>query len=91
VRTGSSSRRAIAQDGRVRTEKDTKTHQQRRVSLDPETVAVLTEHWARSVKRARTLGIAPRRDAFVFSLVPDGSAHLVPFRLHSGTAGTAGS
>ena len=71
-------RRAIAQDGRRRTEKDTKTHQQRRVSLDPATVGVLTEHWERSVERARTLGIVPRRDAFVFSLVPDGSKHLVP-------------
>jgi hypothetical protein len=71
-------RRAIAQDGRRRTEKDTKTHQQRRVSLDPATVGVLTEHWERSVERARTLGTVPRRDAFVFSLVPDGSKHLVP-------------
>ena len=71
-------RRAIAQDGRLRMEKDTKTHQQRRVSLDPETVRVLTQHWERSLEHARRLGIAPGRDAFVFSLVPDGSQHLVP-------------
>jgi integrase-like protein len=38
-------RRAISQFGRERSEKDTKTHQRRRLTLDPETVTVLAEHW----------------------------------------------
>ncbi|MBN9099343.1 MAG: site-specific integrase [Pseudonocardia sp.] len=71
-------RRAIAQDGRHREEKDTKTHQQRRVTLDPETVAVLTEHWARCQERAASAGMTLTRDAFVFSRLPGGRTHLVP-------------
>ena len=45
------------------TEKDTKTHQQRRLTLDPETVAVLTEHWERCQERAAAVGeeLAARR------------------------------
>jgi integrase len=71
-------RRAIAQDGRHREEKDTKTHQQRRVTLDPETVAVLTEHRARCQERAASAGMTLTREAFVFSRLPGGRAHLVP-------------
>ena len=36
-------------------EKDTKTHQQRRVVLDPETAAILAEHHARVSERAAAL------------------------------------
>lgn len=71
-------RRAIAQDGRHREEKDTKTHQQRRVALDPETVAVLTEHWERCRDRAAAAGVGLARDGFVFSRAPGGRTHLVP-------------
>jgi hypothetical protein len=71
-------RRGIAQDGTVLWEKDTKTHQQRRVTIDPETVAVLTEHWDRSRSRAAALGLTLGRGAFVFSNAPDASTHLVP-------------
>jgi integrase len=71
-------RRAIAQHGTDRHEKDTKTHQQRRVSLDPETVKALTEHWERCSARCEALGFPLARDAFVFSLSPDGREHLVP-------------
>jgi integrase len=71
-------RRAISQDGTVSEEKDTKTHQQRRVTLDPETVAVLTEHWDRCRGRAAALGLELSREAFVFSAAVDGSEHLVP-------------
>jgi integrase len=70
--------RAIAQDGVHREEKDTKTHQQRRVVLDPETVVALTEHWNRCCGRAAVGGVALDRKAYVFSLVPDASVHLVP-------------
>ena len=70
--------RAISQDGGHREEKDTKTHQHRRLTLDPETVVALTEHWERSSARAAAGGVVLGGDAFVFSLVPDGSEHLVP-------------
>ena len=71
-------RRGIGQDGTELWEKDTKTHQQRRVTIDPETVAVLTEHWDRSRSRAAALDIPLDRTAFVFSSSPDGSTPLVP-------------
>jgi hypothetical protein len=70
--------RAIAQDGVHREEKDTKTHQHRRVVLDPETVVALTEHWNRCCERAAVGGVTLERNAYVFSLVPDASMHLVP-------------
>lgn len=59
-------------------EKDTKTHQQRRVVIDEETVHVLRAHRARFEARAAALGFALRDDAYVFSTVPDGSTFLVP-------------
>jgi integrase len=71
-------RRAIAQHGTDRFEKDTKTHQQRRVALDPETVKALTEHFERAAARCEALGVPLVRDAFVFSLAPDSSRPLVP-------------
>jgi integrase len=71
-------RRSISQDGGHREEKDTKTHQQRRLALDPETVGVLTEHWDRCRSRAAELGATLGRDAFVFSLDPEGQTPLVP-------------
>lgn len=71
-------RRAITQFEGVLTEKDTKTHQQRRLALDEESVAVLTEHWERCRDRAAAVGEPLPRSAFVFSLAPDGSTPLVP-------------
>jgi integrase len=59
-------------------EKDTKTHQQRRLALDAETVAVLEEHLARCRAHAESIGVALEPDAFVFSLAPDGSTHIAP-------------
>jgi len=46
--------------------------------LDPETLAVLAEHRRRWEQRVAALGVELRDDAFVFSLAPDGSAHLQP-------------
>ena len=40
----------------VGVEKDTKTHQMRRIALDTETVALLTEHKRRCAERMRALG-----------------------------------
>jgi len=71
-------RRGIAQDGADTWEKDTKTHQQRRLAIDPETVAILTEHWDRCRSRAVLLGLTLDRSAFVFSPDPDGQRHLKP-------------
>lgn len=71
-------RSAVAQYGRRRELKDTKTHQQRRVTLDPETVLVMTEHWGRCQDRAAAAGVPLAQDAFVFSRLPGGRAHLVP-------------
>ncbi len=48
-------------------EKDTKTHQMRRISLDPATVEVLTEHRERYEQLTRKLGLEPTAQAFLFS------------------------
>ena len=52
-------------------EKDTKTHQKRRVALDESTVAVLQEHLSRQDRDAAELGFALDGRAFLFSLDPD--------------------
>jgi site-specific recombinase XerD/DNA-binding transcriptional regulator YhcF (GntR family) len=59
-------------------EKDTKTHQHRRIALDPETLSLLGEHRHRCEARAAALEVALTDDAFVFSLAVDGSEHLKP-------------
>jgi integrase len=51
--------------------KDTKTRQQRRVVLDPETAAVLRDHHVRAHARTAALGEPLNPDAFVFSAEPD--------------------
>jgi lysozyme family protein len=71
-------KRAMSEADGVLEEKDTKTHQKRRVTIDPETIAILTEHWDRCVARAAALGLTLSRDAFVFSGQPDGSEPLKP-------------
>lgn len=71
-------RTSIAQQGSETWEKDTKTHQQRRVALDPETVAVLTEHRDRCETRSAQLEMQLDRDGFVFSLDPDCSTYIKP-------------
>ncbi len=71
-------RRALGEaDGELE-EKDTKTHQRRHVTIDPQTVVILTEHWDRWVARAAALGLTLGRDAFVFSIAPDASQPLKP-------------
>jgi integrase len=72
-------RRTIYVDESGKThEKDTKTHQQRRVVLDPETVAVLRDHRERAQQRATKFGPELSADAYVFSPAPDGSLPLLP-------------
>jgi integrase len=71
-------RKSRGQVNATQWEKDTKTHQQRRVALDADTVAVLAEHFARCQARARSVGIELAADAYVFSLAPDGSTPIAP-------------
>ncbi|GAA1858264.1 hypothetical protein GCM10009836_43080 [Pseudonocardia ailaonensis] len=71
--------RAIATDGhRNLIEKSTKTHQQRRLAFDDETLAVLIDHRARAEEAAAQVGeeLSPR--AFVFSQAPDSMQPPVP-------------
>jgi hypothetical protein len=46
--------------------KDTKTHQHRRIALDPESTTLLTAHRARSIELAAQLGFELAHDAFVW-------------------------
>lgn len=71
-------RTSIAQQGGKTWEKDTKTHQQRRVALDAQTLEVLAEHRERCDTRAAMLEMAIDRDGFVFSLAPDSSGYIKP-------------
>jgi integrase len=59
-------------------QKDTKTHQQRRIALDPESVTLLREHMARVDERAAMLKSQIPADAFLFSPDPDGATPLIP-------------
>ena len=66
-------RRNFTRRGGTAREKATKTHQIRRVGLDPETVEVLREQRQRYEEQVAALGVAPAEDAFVFSYEPDHS------------------
>jgi integrase len=70
--------RSIGQRNAETWEKDTKTHQHRRIALDPETVEILVDHRRRCTERAASIGLSLVQDAFVFSLAPDGSTYLRP-------------
>jgi hypothetical protein len=70
--------RANAQPRSGITEKATKTRQQRRVAIDPQTVGLLLEHRERWRQRCVPLGIPFRADLFVFSPTPDASAPYGP-------------
>jgi len=56
----------------------TKTHQQRRIALDEETVQVLREYVQRVDERAQQLGVTIAPGAYLFTLSPDGSTPLRP-------------
>lgn len=59
-------------------EKDTKTHQSRRIALDPDTVTLLTEYRERREAEAAMLDVALEPDAFVFSRDVPGASPLLP-------------
>ncbi|HEY6793220.1 MAG TPA: tyrosine-type recombinase/integrase [Kineosporiaceae bacterium] len=59
-------------------EKNTKTDTERRISLDPQTMELLSSHRTTVAKRCADLGIELDEDAFIFSLAPDNSRPLLP-------------
>ncbi|MGY4772874.1 tyrosine-type recombinase/integrase (plasmid) [Kribbella sp. CWNU-51] len=59
-------------NGKAR-EKDTKTHQMRRISLDPGTVELLAKHRLNCQEQIAALGVAFDESAFVFSYEADHS------------------
>ncbi|HKR51766.1 MAG TPA: tyrosine-type recombinase/integrase [Pseudonocardiaceae bacterium] len=70
--------RSIGQRSGRTWEKDTKTHQHRRIALDTETLSLLSEHRDRCEARAAALDLTLTDDGFVFSPAVDGTAHLKP-------------
>jgi integrase len=64
-------RRNYVRVNRQSIEKDTKTHQMRRLALDPATVEVLTEHHDRYAALGRKTATEPRSDTFLFSYRPE--------------------
>ncbi len=60
-------RRALAIVERQVIEKDTKSHQARRLAIDPATLAALEMHRAETIGRAEALDVTLAADAFVFS------------------------
>jgi integrase len=74
-------RESVVQIGKKLHEKDTKAHQQRRVSLDDATLAALRQHREAMEARARSCGRSMAKDAFVFSDSLDCSTPIPPDRL----------
>jgi integrase len=70
-------RSSVGQRGARTWEKDTKTHQQRRITLDTQTVALLAAYQLHCVERAG-FGATMPGDARIFSPMPDGSMWIKP-------------
>ena len=71
-------------------EADLKTHQQRRIALDAETVTVLRQQIERCRARARVLGSEFPDEGFLFSGSPDGSTFLIRKSSRGRASGTTG-
>jgi integrase len=71
-------RSSIAQRGAKTWEKDTKSHQQRRITLDEQTVELLRFYYERCVERASAVGLGLDGASRIFSNSPDGSTWLKP-------------
>jgi integrase len=71
-------RRAISRDDDGWVEKDTKTHQHRRMVPDDQTIDVLRERLQRCQQRAEALGVNLMQSSYVFSPDPDGSRFPIP-------------
>ena len=59
-------------------QKDTKTHASRRIALDDATVTILRDYRVEIERRAKTIRVKVRDDAYVFSPDPDGGLPLHP-------------
>jgi integrase/DNA-binding transcriptional regulator YhcF (GntR family) len=71
-------RRSIAQVGSRTWEKDTKTHQQRRIALDAQTLQLLQLYRERRLRVAVEMGVTLPEEARIFSRDPDGRRWLLP-------------
>ncbi|GAA1840586.1 hypothetical protein GCM10009772_17780 [Pseudonocardia alni subsp. carboxydivorans] len=71
-------RTSIAQINTRLWEKDTKTHQRRRIVLDDQTAALLAAYRAEAVRTAKVVGVDLRDADYLFSALPDHSEHLKP-------------
>lgn len=74
-------RSSIAQDGTRTWEKDTKTHQQRRIALDENTVTLLRSYRQRCEEDAAAVGMTIIPGGRVFSASVDHSTWLKPASL----------
>ena len=70
--------RSLSGSRRTMREKDTKTHQQRRVALGAESLAILDDLLNRQDRLAAEIDAKIRPDAYLFSLDPDCANPLVP-------------
>jgi integrase len=70
--------RGLCQSGGELWESDTKTHQQRHIALDPETVAVLLEHRQDTERAAEQLGVTITNYHFMFAGSPEGTTPSKP-------------
>jgi integrase len=73
--------RSVIQVGRQVIEKDTKTHQARRMAIDVATADLLAAHRDAVVRRARMAGTEVGDESYVFSDQPDGSVSWKPDRV----------
>lgn len=71
-------RSSIAQEGSRSWEKDTKTHQQRRIALDATTVALLRAYRQECDQTASAVGVKVSPSGRLFSPAPDHSTWLLP-------------
>lgn len=71
-------RSSIGQLGTRVWEKDTKTHQRRRIVLDAQTLALLTAYLRHCAEDAGKLGVRLAEDSYVFSSAPDGRSPVKP-------------
>ncbi|MDN5749873.1 MAG: tyrosine-type recombinase/integrase [Pseudonocardia sp.] len=71
-------RTAVAQINTRTWEKDTKTHQRRRIVADPQTLALLRAYLQHAAQTCASLGIELAEDSFVFSGAPDHSTWMKP-------------
>lgn len=71
-------RSAIAQVNTRTWEKDTKTHQRRRIVVDDQTVTLLTAYLQQAAATAASIGVELAPDSFVFSPDPDRQTWINP-------------